>query len=311
MCVPPRSSGQTEAQANRMPSPAPKDSAMSWREERKRQIEALNERVEKLTNVAISNAQKSGKPLDPEYVYAQQPMTILVAGTPVYQMRCAPMVYLYFMAASVLIAVGISKISLVATAMSMAIIFVGYDLYSGVLHVVLDHPGNISLPILGQPCLEFQWHHAIPDDLVRKNFVDTCGDLNTVVLILAVINCILLDIQKASGVAMVIGGMKLWMGYFGQFSHMSAHSSGRQRSPVANWLQKYGFMISSKEHLAHHKPPHDLDFCLIGLCNPIIDAMRSVTTNSRVWLALFLVWSVFDVVVYVNFVEWAVDKIGA
>ena len=317
MCVPPRSStrGTPSSNATESTSVAIDNKTTtqkpSWREERRRQIDALNDRVEKLTKVAIANAQKSGKPLDPEYVHAQQPMTILVAGTPVYQMRCAYMVYLYLLGTSVLIACGVSKISLVATAMSVTIMFVGYDLYSGILHVVLDHPNNISLPILGQPCLEFQWHHAIPDDLVRKNFVDVCGDLNTVVLILAIINCFLLDVQKASGVAMVIGGMKLWMAYFGQFSHMSAHSSGKQRTPVADWLQKYGFMISPKEHMAHHKPPHDLDFCLIGLCNPIIDAMRTVTTNNALWLVLFLVWSVFDVVIYVKFVEWAVDKIGA
>jgi len=307
MCFPPRSSAPTTAFKDNEST----NQRQSWLEGRKGQIDALNKRVEKLTAIAIANAKKSGKPLDPEYVYAQQPMTTLVAGAPVYQIRCAPMVYLYLMATSVLIAYGISQISLVATAMSMSIIFLGYDLYSGVLHVVLDHPNNISLPILGQPCLEFQWHHAIPDDLVRKNFIDVCGDLNTVVLILAIINCFLLDIQNASGVPMVIGGMKLWMAYFGQFSHMSAHSFGRQRGPVAKWLQLYGFMISPKEHLDHHKPPHDLDFCLIGLCNPIIDAMRAVTTNNRVWLVLFLVWSVFDIVVYVKFVEWAIDKIGA
>lgn len=34
---------------------------------------------------------------------------------------------------------------------------------SGVLHVVLDHPGNIALPFFGQACLEFQWHHHVPD----------------------------------------------------------------------------------------------------------------------------------------------------
>lgn len=259
--------------------------------------------------MAIANAQKSGKPLDPEYIYAQQPMTALVAGTPVYQMRSAAMVYFYFLAASALVACGISKISFLATAMSMTIIFLGYDLYSGVLHVVLDHPNNIGLPILGQPCLEFQWHHAIPDDLVKKDFVDVCGDLNVVILILFAINMCLLDTQKPF-VAMVIGGTKLWMAYFGQFSHMSAHASGTRRAPLADWLQSRGIMISPRAHLSHHKPPHDMDFCLIGLCNPIIDAMRAVTTNPVAWLVLFLVWSVVDIVVYVRFVEWAIDAIG-
>jgi len=308
MCVPTNSSASAQplTTANKTDETIQK---LSWRENRKRQIDALNERVEKLTKIAIANAEKSGKPLDPEYVYAQQSMTTLVAGTPVYQMRSAFMVYFYSIATFVLIACGISKISLLASAMSITIMFLGYDLYSGVLHVVLDHPYNISLPILGQPCLEFQWHHAIPDDLVRKDFVDVCGDLNVVALILTAINCVLLDIQKASGVAMVVGGMKLWMAYFGQFSHRSAHSFAKN-APVARWLQNHGIMISSRDHLSHHKPPHDKDFCLIGICNPIIDAMRSITRNNFVWLSMFLVWSIFDVVIYVKFVEWAVDKVG-
>ena len=328
MCVPPVSSAlaqsttaatappssttlSTSAAASKKSQNNTSNNLSSWIEERKRQIDALNDRVEKLTQLAIANSKKSGKPLDPEYVYAQQSMTTLVAGKPVYQMRSAVMVYLYSLSTFVLIAYGISKLSLFATALSLAIIFLGYDLYSGVLHVVLDHPDNIGLPILGQPCLEFQWHHAIPDDLVKKDFVDVCGDLNVVALILCVINGILLDIQKASGVAMVIGGMKLWMAYFGQFSHRSAHSFGRSNPAIADWLQKYGFMISPKAHLSHHKPPHDSDFCLIGICNPIIEVMRAITTNRTVWLAMFLVWSVFDVVAYVMFVEWVVDAVGA
>lgn len=278
----------------------------SWKEERRQQIDALNDRVEKLTKVAIEDSKKSGKPLALEYVHAQQPMTTLVAGVPVYQMRSATLVYLYLMGTSVLIIWGMTKLSFFATALSMVTIFVGYDFYSGMLHVVLDHPSNIALPILGQPCLEFQWHHAIPDDLVRKDFVDVCGDLNVVVLILAAINLFFFrDIQNPSAVAMVIGGMKLWMAYFGQFSHKSAHSFGKSRAPVAEWLQRYGFMISPKDHMAHHKPPHDLDFCLIGLCNPIIDLLRNkVTTNNTIWLTAFLIWSVFDILAYVKFVEY-------
>ena len=93
------------------------------------------------------------------------------------------------------------------------------------------------------------------------------------------------------------------MAYFGQFSHKSAHAYGSARTKFATWLQKMGFMISAKDHMAHHKPPHDIDFCLIGLCNPIIDAMRSLTTNNVAWLSLFFVWSIFDLVGYVKIVE--------
>lgn len=285
----------------------------SWKEERQQQIDALNSRVEKLTTVAVEDSKKSGKPLALEYVHAQHPMTTLVAGAPVYQMRSATLVYLYLMGTSTLVLLGMTKLSFAATALCMVTMFVGYDLYSGILHVVLDHPSNIALPIMGQPCLEFQWHHAIPEDLVRKDFVDVCGDLNLVVFITVVINLLFIwgGLLNYSGVAMVFCGMKLPMAYFGQFSHRSAHSFGKSRSPVADWLQRCGFMISPKEHMAHHKPPHDLDFCLIGLCNPIIDALRKVTTNNAIWLTAFFILSVFDLVVYAKFVEYVITKLPA
>ena len=135
----------------------------SWKEERQQQIDALNDRVQKLTKVAITNHSKKQQPggaankhkqpqtLALEYVHAQQPMTTLVAGAPVYQMRSATMVYLYCVSSAVLILWGMTKNSFFATALSMATIFVGYDLYSGVLHVVLDHPSNIALPIWDNP----------------------------------------------------------------------------------------------------------------------------------------------------------------
>lgn len=31
--------------------------------------------------------------------------------------------------------------------------FLWYDFFSGVLHIVLDNPGFIKLPVLGEPCL--------------------------------------------------------------------------------------------------------------------------------------------------------------
>lgn len=276
----------------------PNDNAPLSRQDK---IDLLNERVVKITQKAVKEAKDAGKPLGPEFVHAQMKMTTLTAGAPVYQLRSAVLVYMYAIGTALLIMKGASMLHPITTLLCLLTMFVGYDFYSGILHVVLDHPDNIALPVLGQPCLEFQWHHAIPDDIVRKDFVDVCGDLNVVVLILAAINLYLLDLN--SGVAMVIGGLKLWMAYYGQFSHKSAHAFGTARDVVANWMQKNGLMISPKDHMAHHKPPHDIDFCLIGLCNPIIDGMRAVTTNNVAWLSLFFVWSIFDLTGYVKIVE--------
>ena len=264
---------------------------------RQQKIDRLNDRVEKITKKAILDAEKSGKPLALEFVHAQKKMTTVTAGYPVYQLRSALLVYIYAVGAVCLIIRGALMIHPLTTAMCFVAMIFGYDFYSGILHVVFDHPSNISLPLLGQPCLEFQWHHAIPYDIVQKDFVDVCGDLNMVVLILIPIYWSMLDIQH-SGVASVIGGLKLLMAYFGQYSHKSAHMVTR-----ATWLQNHGLMISPKEHTAHHKPPHDTDFCLIGVCNPLIDALRGLTKDNRIWLLLFFIYSIFDLVGYVKVVE--------
>ena len=308
MCKPATTTTTTQ-QPSSLEEKASLSTWKSWTAQRQAKIDALNDRVAKLTIQAQKTSQASGKPLSLEYIHAQQKMTTLVAGAPVYQLRSAWIVYAYCIFAAVLVSVGVYQTgSLPVSLVSLFMAFVGYDLYSGILHVVFDHPSNIALPVLGQPCLEFQWHHAIPDDGVRRDFVDVCGDLNMAIAILVVVNLCMLDL--GSGVALTLGGLKLGMAYFGQFSHRSAHTFGPSRALAAQWLQTNGFMISPKEHMAHHKQPHDIDFCLIGLCNPIIDAMRLVTTNNYIWLSTLLIWSMFDLVCCTYIVE-ALSKLVA
>jgi hypothetical protein len=45
---------------------------------------------------------------------------------------------------------------------SQVFMYLWVDMYGGILHVVLDTPEFIPLPVLGEPCLEFQWHHLLP-----------------------------------------------------------------------------------------------------------------------------------------------------
>jgi hypothetical protein len=289
--------------------------------ERQAQIDRLNERVEQITRKAIekhetataataslSSSSCDAVSLAPEFVHAQMPMTLLTAGAPVYQLRCAPLVYLYVFIAIGLVAYGASRLSPMVTLACVTCMFLGYDVYSGVLHVVLDHPANIAVPVLGQPCLEFQWHHSIPDDIVRKDFVDVCGDLNVVIGLLIVLNAVLLPLD--SGIALVMGGTKLLMAYFGQFSHRSAHSMGKSLSPAAQWLQGRGFMVSTKAHMSHHQAPYNVDYCLVGPGNALIDFMRTVSQSNAAWLSVFLVWSLLDIYAMTYAMEYVTTRLG-
>jgi palmitoyl-[glycerolipid] 3-(E)-desaturase len=277
---------------------------------REQKIVKLNERVAAITARYLENHKNEEHPL--WIAHVQQKMTHVTAGYPIYVKRNAFLVYFYCVVAVAILAIGVAQQPLWVSAVCLLMSFIGYDIYSGILHVVLDHPDNIKLPVLGQPCLEFQWHHAIPDDIVRKDFVDVCGDLNVVVAILSALNAYLLGFPNMSSVALTFGGLKCLMAYFGQFSHRSAHSvSVGSFRWLASQLQENGFMISVKNHMSHHKEPHDKDFCLVGICNPIIDAMRAVTTNPTAWLILFSAWSIFDIAIYSHVVETLAETVAA
>jgi len=184
----------------------------------------------------------------------------------------------------------------VSCLISFAVMFVAYDIYSGVLHIVLDHPGFITMPIMGQACLEFQWHHHIPDDLVRKDFLLVLGDLNLVTGVSIALHVLLSANMGTDPMVMMLIGQKVLMAFFGQFSHRSAHEiSKKKRGPIVNFLQKAGIMISIGDHHRHHTPPHDDFFCLIGMCNTVLSAVHRRMRNPHVWLVIFIVWTFADI----------------
>lgn len=270
--------------------------------ERELKIVKLNARVDKITREAVEEAEKNGTQLKPHFVFAQRKKTAILAGTPIYVRRYAATVYSYTLLAAGMIAYGVTQVHPLIAVLSIITMYLEYDMHSGILHVVFDRPENIDVPVLGQVCLEFQWHHSIPDDLVRKDFVDTCGDLNVVAAIIIAFNLIVLDFSKG-GFVFIMFGMKILMGYFGQYSHRSGHAVGSGLSPLARALQKNGLMMSTKEHWAHHQEPHEYNFCHIGYCNPVIHLLRRITLNNLAWIMLFLVWTAFAVKGPVLFME--------
>jgi hypothetical protein len=150
----------------------------------------------------------------------------------------------------------------------------------------LDNPANLNMPVLGQPCLEFQMHHHFPTDLVQRPFLDVLGDLNTVVTILVTWCVCLVDLHNP--IVRYMAGLKIFMAYYGQLSHRSAHTPSSKKNKVIEGLRSLGLMISLEKHRSHHRPPHDVDFCLVGVCNPLMDFLyHKVTQNRYVWMISF------------------------
>jgi hypothetical protein len=63
-----------------------------------------------------------------------------------------------------------------------------------------------------------------------------------------------------------------------------------------------GFMISTKDHMDHHKPPYEGGLLPHWRLQCIIDAMRGgyAQQGHTAWLSIFLVWSIFDLYAYIH-----------
>lgn len=258
-------------------------------------VESLNKEVDRKTAAAVALSNASGSALSVTFRASSRPMSAggLWSGAPIYHTRPLSPTIVMAIVAAYLVVTGAAAVGWPTTVVSFGLVFLLYDLFSGVLHVVLDEPKNINLPIIGQPALEFQWHHLIPSDIARKDFSDVVGDLGLVIPALMAINMVTAADYGNDSLAKMLLGMKVYMAYFGQFSHRSAHDI--KLGYVPQLLQKMGVMISIRDHKSHHTAPHDQDFCLIGVCNPIVQKLYEATNNRFVWLAMFLFFCTLDV----------------
>ena len=128
------------------------------------EIDRLNTLVDNKVAKFVADSTKNGTPLSPE-VAALLERTVDGSSnrnaTKVYQNRFTwgPIFYTLLAAGFLVFHAPMRPITaLVAFVLS----FLWYDMFSGILHVVLDNPDFINFPILSAPCLEFQWHHHIP-----------------------------------------------------------------------------------------------------------------------------------------------------
>jgi hypothetical protein len=239
-------------------------------------IAFLNLRVEEVVARERERASKPGaEPVGLDITALNTPKTALGAGFPVYENRWETPVYLVLAVCLSMVVMGFLEFGVITVAVGLVTSLVCYDLLSGVLHVVLDHPPFIRLPGIGQACLEFQWHHFIPDDIVVKGIVQACGDLHMVVAGIILYFAWLTGMGQDKLMVFMASCMIL-MSYFGQYSHQQSHNVSH-RSATAKWLQDHGLCISPANHHKHHTAPHNTDYCLVGVCDPLVDLMYNKT----------------------------------
>jgi len=175
---------------------------------------------------------------------------------------------------------------------ALALQWLSVDFFGAVLHVVLDTAAFVSYPLIGAGCLEFQWHHAIPHDIVTKPFVEVCGDLNYVILLHLAWHMAIFGLHDSA--ANCMGAARVVMAYAGQWAHRQAHTPAPARGPVTRVAQAAGLLVSPALHKAHHTNYDGAFPILNGWCAPIIAAMNAAVPNRHVWLVLFVALCLSD-----------------
>ena len=189
-----------------------------------------------------------------------------------------------------------------ALLLTFVVFYFYIDFYSGILHVVLDNPRFVRLPLIGVPCVEFQWHHSFPYDISTRRLLDVWGDLN---VLLIVKSLFLFGILGFTTTAFMVAGVGYAFGYANQFSHRLTHTAPRNRPKLAVWMQERNVLLPPEVHHTHHND-HELSFPVLnGHSRGLIQAMLRVVPNGYAWLALFVILTAFDLVA----VAWMIDRI--
>lgn len=135
------------------------------------------------------------------------------------------------------------------------------DFVSGLVHWTADTWGSETMPILGRRFVRpFRVHHVNPNDFLRRNFLDTNGDVAAIVAgFLAAGFLLPLDAlwgRAAAAALIAFCVVGLPTNQVHQWAHMS-----RPPRPV-RWLQGRHVILRRPDHLRHHRAPYAAHYCI-------------------------------------------------
>jgi ubiquitin-conjugating enzyme E2 variant len=146
------------------------------------------------------------------------------------------------------------------------------DFACGVIHWIADTWGSESIPVFGPRFLRpFRLHHINPDDFLRRNFIDTNGDV-ALIAIVFLLSAFLIPLDNTFGRLVAVflvasSACALPTNQVHQWAHMS------DPSPWVCWLQQRGVLLSQEQHHIHHTAPYATNYCITtGWCNPALTA---------------------------------------
>jgi hypothetical protein len=217
------------------------------------------------------------------------------AGTDVYMTRISIIPYLVTLAGAFFIARMYWFCGVLPSMFVNLCMFIYADFKGGVVHVVLDEPENINLPLLGPGALEFQMHHAIPRDNVIKPYIQMLGDLNTIVVICC---SLVIFLGHTDPLAMGLLSSIILFSYVGQYAHRASHMSKKMRPQWVQTLQRWHILLPPGDHAKHHKTYDDNFPILNGWTAPFFSWAVKKTTNRWFWLVMLFSGAFLEVPVF-------------
>lgn len=141
------------------------------------------------------------------------------------------------------------------------------DFTFGLVHWFADTWGSETMPLLGRRLLRpFRVHHVNPGNFLRRNFIDTNGDVAMVVIPFLLPGLFLpLDSTPARATFVFLAAMGLAALPTNQV-HQWAHMPDPPR--WVKHLQDLRLILSRREHARHHAAPYATHYCIaLGWCN--------------------------------------------
>ena len=224
--------------------------------------------------------------------------------------------------------VSLGTMALAPSAIYFAILVVAMyfyaDFYSGLLHVNLDNRSWLTMPFFKDACLEFQWHHLIPNDISKRHLLDAIGDLNLVMTLRFFLFGATVHFLMPSKLALPINyywttfGVSLFMAFLNQYGHRQAHTPLSQRPRWVVWAQNNSLLLPPLVHLAHHNGvdaeefPHGTSFPVFhGNSASVLQRLLELLPYERFWFATFFLFSIVDIVVMTHVVYALANNVRA
>ena len=200
-------------------------------------------------------------------------VTAVPADGRVYKARRAWVAYALAAAAAGAVVDGAGAYGLGVTGLVALGMVLWVDLYGGLLHVVLDHPGHASHPVLGPVCVEFLWHHVLPYDIALRSFADVCGDISVLLGAHTALAGFAAWLWPALRPALSLcWGLAAGLGYCSQWSHRRDHA--HYHAPSA--------------HAVHHRKLTESFTILVHWTEPAIAwGRKRLGTSPDLWLGLW------------------------